>query len=167
MAKSVVSRLFSSSWWFISISILVALVLSIMPLPLEFNTWRPDWAALVVIYWTIALPHKVNMGTAWITGFLLDVLLGTTLGVYAFSLSLIVYLTASSFQKIRNYSVWQQGVVIGIFLLLYHFIIFWINYFVLKVSFTFDFIYPAITSALIWLWLFPVMRGYRRRFKVR
>jgi len=159
--------MFKSPWWFISISVLIALVLSIMPLPLGIKALRPDWLALVIIYWTIALPHRVNIGTAWIVGFVLDILLGTILGVHAFALALIVFITASNFQKLRNFSLWQQAALIAVFLVLYHIVIFWLNRFLIGVSFSGDFLYPAITSALFWLWLFPVMRAYRRRFKIR
>lgn len=157
----------SSGWWFISLSILIALVLSIMPLPLELKPWRPDWVVMVVIYWTIALPHRVGIGTAWVVGFLLDILLGTVLGIHAFALSLVVYICASNFQKIRNFSVWQQAALIMVFLTLYHLVIFWLNRFLIQLNFDIEFILPSLTSGVFWLWLFPVMRSLRRRFRVR
>lgn len=156
-----------SPWWFINISILIALVLTIMPLPLALKPFWPDWAAMVVVYWAIALPHRVSIGVAWFVGFLLDVLLGTVLGVHAVSLAVITFGVASNFQRIRNFSVWQQSVVIGAFLVLYHFLVFWLNRFLLNVNFSFEYITPAISSAFFWLWLFPLLRAYRRKFKVR
>lgn len=159
--------LFRSPWWYISLSILVALILSIMPLPLLIKSWRPDWALLVVMYWIIALPHRVNIGTAWIVGFLLDILLGTVLGVHALACAIVALVTASNFQKLRNFSLWQQSALITVFLFLYHFVLFWINRFLIDVDFSPDFIYPAITSGVFWWWLFPVLRAYRRKFRVR
>lgn len=156
-----------SPWWFIAISVLIALVLSIMPLPLGVKSLRPDWLALVLMYWTIALPHRVNIGTAWVCGFLLDILLGTVLGVHALALALIVFITASNFQKFRNFSLWQQAMLVGIFLVLYHIVVFWLNRFLIGVPFSGEYLYPALTSAAFWLWVFPVMRAYRRKFKVR
>ncbi|NVK26243.1 MAG: rod shape-determining protein MreD [Gammaproteobacteria bacterium] len=150
-----------------NISILIALVLTIMPLPLALKPFWPDWAAMVVVYWAIALPHRVSIGVAWFVGFLLDVLLGTVLGVHAVSLAVITFGVASNFQRIRNFSVWQQSVVIGAFLVLYHFLVFWLNRFLLNVNFSFEYITPAISSAFFWLWLFPLLRAYRRKFKVR
>ncbi len=161
------SWLMRSPWWFIGITLLIALILSIMPLPLELKAFRPDWLALVIIYWTMALPHKVNIGVAWILGFVLDILLGTVLGVHALAMSLIIYITGSNFQKLRNFSLLQQAAIIFVFLVLYHFVIFWANRFLIKVDFSIEYLYPALTSSLFWLWLFPVLRGYRRRFKIR
>lgn len=160
-------RLFRSSWWFILITILLALVLSIMPLPLAIKAFRPDWLVLVILYWTIALPHRVNIGTAWVVGFMLDILLGTVLGVHALALSVVIYVAGTNFQRLRNFSLWQQAAIIGVFLTLYHLVIFWLNRYLVDVSFSVEHFYPAFTSALFWLWLFPVMRGYRRKFRVR
>ena len=156
-----------SPWLFICLTFFVALVFSIMPLPIELNAWRPDWLALVLIYWTMALPHKVNIGVAWTMGFILDILLGSVLGVHAFAMALIIFISASNFQKLRNFSIWQQSAIIFVFLVLYHFIIFWANRFLIQVDFSSSYLYPAITSSFFWLWLFPVLRGYRRRFRIR
>lgn len=157
----------NSPWWFINISILVALILSIMPLPIAIRPFWPDWAALIVIYWAMALPHRVNIGTAWVVGFLLDILLGTILGVHALALAIVTFVVSSNFQKLRNFSVWQQSFLIGVFLVLYHIIVFWVNRFLLNLNFSIDYIMPAISGAVLWLWLFPLLRSFRRRFKVR
>ncbi len=96
------------------ISILLALCLSILPLPFQFEPFRPDWLAMVLIYWALALPHRTNVGTAWVAGLLLDVLLGSTLGVRAMAMAITTYLAAFQFQKIRNFSLWQQALIIGL-----------------------------------------------------
>lgn len=161
------SKSATSPWWFINISILVALILSIMPLPIALRPFWPDWAALIVIYWAMALPHRVNIGTAWVVGFLLDILLGTILGVHALALAIVTFVVSSNFQKLRNFSVWQQSFLIGVFLVLYHIIVFWVNRFLLNLNFSLEYIMPAISGAVLWLWLFPLLRSFRRRFKVR
>jgi rod shape-determining protein MreD len=122
---------------------------------------------MVVIYWAIALPHRVSIGTAWSVGFLLDILLGTVLGVNALALSLVVFGVSSNFQKLRNFTVCQQAAFVCVFLILYHLVVFWINRFLLNVNFAIEYITPSFTSAIFWLWLFPVLRSYRRRFKIR
>ncbi len=156
-----------SPWIFIGLTFFIALVLSIMPLPIWLNAFRPDWLALVLIYWTMALPHRVNIGVAWFMGFVLDILLGSVMGVHAFAMALVIFVSASNFQKLRNFSIWQQSAIIFVFLVLYHFVIFWANRFLIQVDFSVSYLYPALTSCLFWLWLFPVLRGYRRRLRIR
>jgi len=45
----------------IYLSLLVALVLMILPLPDWAQIYRPNWMALVLIYWSMALP-KLEYG---------------------------------------------------------------------------------------------------------
>ena len=85
-------------------SLLLVLIASIIPLPLNIDIFRPDWVLIVLIYWAIALPNRVNVVTAWLMGFLLDVLLGTVLGVHAAAMAISVYIAADNYQKIRNFS---------------------------------------------------------------
>lgn len=75
--------MFAHNGFIIILTLLVALVASIMPLPLSFDNFRPSWVLIVLCYWSLALPAHVNVITAWFMGLLLDVLLGTTLGVNA------------------------------------------------------------------------------------
>ena len=65
----------------IGLSIIVALVLQIMPMPSIVEQYRPDWVFLVLGYWALALPERVNVGVAFIVGLVLDLLLGTSIGV--------------------------------------------------------------------------------------
>lgn len=51
--------------------------------------FRPDWVALVVLYWVIALPHHLNVISAWVVGLIMDILLGSTLGIHALSMAVI------------------------------------------------------------------------------
>ena len=59
---------------------IVALVLTIVPLPDGLAQVRPDWVGLVLIYWCLALPDRVSVGYGFMLGLLTDVLTGTLLG---------------------------------------------------------------------------------------
>ena len=63
----------------ISITLLLAFILQIIPLPTQFDVFRPDWVLLALSYWTMALPNRVNIGVAFVCGLILDLLQGTTL----------------------------------------------------------------------------------------
>ncbi len=148
-------------------TLLLALMASIMPMPLSIDAFRPDWVLVVLLYWCLALPNRVNILTAWVMGFLLDVLLGSILGVHAAAMALSVYIVAVNFQKIRNFSVWQQGLIIGIVAALYHLLVFWLQRVLLDVVFLNSYLYPVITSIIIWPWLFLILRKVRRHFQIK
>ena len=46
------------------LSLLAALLLTIVPIPSAIEIYRPQWVVLFVIYWTIALPQRVSVGMA-------------------------------------------------------------------------------------------------------
>lgn len=149
------------------ISILLALSLSILPLPFEFDPFRPDWLAMVLIYWALALPHRTNVGTAWVAGLLLDVLLGSTLGVRAMAMAITTYLAAFQFQKIRNFSLWQQALIIGCLSLVGKVTIFWAEHLFSRASLNFAYFWSTLSTMLIWPWVFLVLRKVRRRFNIK
>lgn len=156
-----------SSSVFILISILASLVLAIVPMPIAFEYFRPDWPLLVLAYWSMAMPARVSIGYAWVTGFILDILLGSVLGIHAFAFSITIYITTSNYQKLRNFSVWQQAIMIGLFLALYHLIVFWLTHFLTDVYFIVQYMWPVVTGMAVWPWLFLLLRKYRRQLKIQ
>ncbi|MCP5011467.1 MAG: rod shape-determining protein MreD, partial [Aestuariibacter sp.] len=110
----------------IAISIIIAMVCQIIPVPIQVDMYRPDWVLIVLAYWVMALPHRANVGVAFISGLAMDILLGTALGVHSFALSVSIYVLAANYQRLRNYSVWQQAVIIGVVSGLYHSLLFWL-----------------------------------------
>jgi len=152
---------------FIYLSLLVALLLTVMPMPQQVKLFRPDWALLVVLYWTMALPGRVNILTAFVLGFLTDVLVGTVLGVNALAFSVVTFIVAVNHLKIRNFSVVQQALLLGLFLALYHLLLFWLSHFLTGVYFLPAYLWPVLTGMLVWPWLFWLLRRYRRQFKIQ
>ena len=151
----------------ICFSLFLALVMALMPLPLSTDIFRPDWVLLVLMYWSLALPHRVNIGWAWVTGLIIDLASGSPLVVNSLFYSICIYITVSNFQKIRNFSIWQQAVLIGLFLALYHLLLFWLNHFLLDIYFNPEYLWPAITGMFCWPWVFLLLRKYRRHFRIR
>lgn len=99
----------------IGVSFFVALVLQTIPWPGVLDLLRPSWLFLVACYWVLALPHRVNVGTALILGLLWDILIGSTLGIRGMMMSIIIYLVALNFLVIRNMALWQQSILIAFF----------------------------------------------------
>lgn len=157
----------SRSMAFILLSVFAALIIAVMPLPIALEPYRPDVVLLVLVYWSLALPHRVNIVLAWLAGLVIDLALGSPLGSHSLAYSIIIYVTASNYQKIRNYSVWQQALLLSLFLALYYLLLFWINHFLLDIYFLPQYLWPVLTGALCWPWVFFLLRKYRRHFRVR
>jgi rod shape-determining protein MreD len=150
----------------IILTLLIALIATIMPLPLSVDAFRPDWVLVVLIYWCLALPSRVNVISAGFVGLVLDVLLGSILGVHTAAMAVAVYIIAGNFQKIRNFSVWQQALIVGVLSALYHLIVFWMQRFLTDAVFLPSYLYPVVTTVILWPWAFLLLRKIRRHFRI-
>ncbi len=144
----------------VTISFLLALVLAILPLPKWMNILWPDWVVLVLIYWVMALPHRVSVGSAWIVGIFMDVLFGTTLGVHALALVCVAYITAKFHIRIRNFGLLQQSGFVFMVLIIYHAILLWSAATFGNVSGIFVNWVPAIISAFVWPWILLLLHDF-------
>ena len=148
----------------ILLSFFCAYSLMIIPLPDWLAPLRPEWVALVLIYWCMALPNRVGVGIGWITGLLLDVLLGGLLGQHALSMSIIAYLTLKLHQRVRVSPLLQQAFSILILILLHQILIIWIQGITGHAAHTWTYWLPSLSSMLIWPAIFIVLRNLRRRY---
>lgn len=147
-------------------SLLVALLLTIMPLPMWAQVFRPQWLPLVIIYWVIALPHRVGLGIAWIMGIMLDALYGSVLGEHALALAVLAYLAQKSYQQLRMFPVMQQALSVLVFIIIYQAILLWIQGALGLLVDVRWFWVTAFTSMIIWPWLYLLLRGLRKRSRV-
>lgn len=152
--------------WVIVISFIFAFVLSIIPLPLELQAFMPEWIMLVLIYWCMALPHRVGIGIGWFLGLLLDVLRDTLLGQYALTLAIIAFVTLHLHQRIRVVPLWQQSISIFLITLLATLIIFWIKGIQGIAPEFWMIIISPIAGAIVWPGIFLLMRNVRRYYQV-
>ena len=151
----------------ISLSFLTALVLTIIPLPSWMVAFRPEWLTLVMIYWCMALPHRVGILTAFFLGLILDVLKGGVMGQHALALVIITFLTLKVYQQIRIYPMWQQALSIMGLLILYQVLIIWINGIIGIRSSAWNYWLPIFSSSLLWPWIYLLLRDIRRNFGIK
>lgn len=148
------------------LSFLVALMLSALPLPEDLQWWRPEWVLLVLLYWIVALPARVGLGTAWVLGILLDVLRGNLLGLNALALTIVAYVMLLVYQRVRMFSWLQQVLFVFALVALDQIIVHWVKGILGVSSQTLMFLVPALVSAVLWPVLFMLLRGVRRGFNV-
>ncbi|MDR3492257.1 MAG: rod shape-determining protein MreD [Gammaproteobacteria bacterium] len=154
------------SWWAIPVTFLVAFILTLLPMP-EWTVWfRPAWLLMALIYWSMKLPYRVNVGTAWMIGLALDVLNGTLLGEHALALTITIYFVIRMHTRLRMYPLMQQSLWVCMLVMFYQFILYCIQGFIGSPPKTGLYWAPALTSMLLWPWVFIIMQNHRRRFKV-
>ena len=158
----------SNGVWVIVLSFFLAYLLAIVPFPEWAMNYRPEWVPMVLIYWVMALPYRVGIGSAWCAGLILDILEGSVLGLNAIGLVIVAYVTSSIHLRFRMFSSIQQSglvlVLIGINLFLSHWLEVIAGY---TTASDMMFIMGALTSAVLWPALFQLLRQIRRGFEVR
>ena len=150
----------------IAMSFIIAIMLTALPLPDWAVNWRPDWVAVVLIYWCMAVPDRIGIFVAWFLGLLLDVQQGNALGQNALSMILIAFLTINSYQRMRAYPLLQQAVLVCFYLLLYKLVMLLILVYLGLNKSDWTYWMPAITSMLLWPWLFIILRDVRRKHRI-
>ncbi len=151
----------------IALSFLVALALSILPLPDWILSIQPLWLVLVIVYWIMAMPHRISVGIAWVLGLLLDVLYGTLLGEHALALCVVAFFAQRLHRQIRMFPLMQQACCIFILVIIYQALLLWIQGVLGQLGNNlYWFWVPAITSMLIWPWFVMLLNHWQRRFRI-
>jgi rod shape-determining protein MreD len=156
----------ASNGWVVWLTFAIGLLLSVSPMPQFMEILRPLWLALLLAFWTLALPHKVGMTTAWVLGLAEDVLYGTLLGQNALILSLTTFLILSLAQRMRVFAMWQQCLVILVVFGLAQLAQLWLSALTGNRQPTLALLLPALMSALLWPWVSYALRGLRRRLGI-
>jgi len=153
--------------WIIFGTFVLAAILTVFPLPEWLESYRPEWVALVVIYWVMALPDKIGLFTAWIAGFFMDVLEGSLLGLNALALALVAYLALSLYQRMRMFTAVQQSSTILILVGIHQLLSFWVlTANSQNTAPNLIFMISALSSAIVWPFIFLGLRYLRRTFRV-
>jgi rod shape-determining protein MreD len=140
--------------------------LAVLPLPAWLQWGRPEWVALTLIYWCIALPQRVGIATGLLLGVGLDVLEGSLLGQNALALIAVALLSLILYQRLRVYSLWQQAGVVFMLVGINQLICQWVQNLEDIRALPRLFLLPAFSSALLWPVVLHILRGLRRRYRV-
>jgi len=101
------------SHWVLPVSLLVALLLGLLPLPPMLQPLRPYWLALVVAYWVIEDPNRVGLGFAFLVGLLADLSFGSLFGEQALRLLVMAFILQRFRARLRFFPLSQQALAIG------------------------------------------------------
>jgi len=109
------------------LSALVALILTVLPLPWWLDVARPAFLVLTVIYWSVNAPRAGGLAIGFFAGLMLDVFQGPVLGEHALALSLITYIAVREHQRIRSKPAIQQALIVLAALVMYEVVLFMID----------------------------------------
>lgn len=103
----------SASAWVLPVSVLLAVLLGLVPLPAELQPLRPYWLGLVVAYWVIEDSERLGLGFAFAMGLLGDLAFGGVLGEQALRLTVMAFILQRFRTQLRFFPLLQQALAIG------------------------------------------------------
>jgi len=145
------------------LTFVIGLMLTIMPLPDAVAAFRPDWLAMLVIFWAMQLPRTWSVGTAWIIGIVLDVSQGTLLGQHALAMCCVAFITVRLHLLMRVFPLPQLTATVLPILAIYQFLLFWINGVAGNHAPAIAYWGPVISGTLLWPFVLAVLSGMRYR----
>jgi rod shape-determining protein MreD len=146
------------------ITMIVAFMLAIMPLPDWAVELRPEWVTLVLIYWAMTAPSKIGITAAWFTGLLLDVSYGTLMGQHAIGMVLVIYVIHLQHQRLLMASLLQQAIVIFALLFIKQLLILWVDGMLGRTPDSWLYFMPTITSTILWPWIYIILKDLQRKY---
>ena len=145
-------------------SMLLALILNIMAPPPVIQHFYPNILLLTVMFWSVKIPRMVSIGHGFCAGLMLDLLVGSTLGIRAFAFSLMLYMLASAFSKFETYSMLQQSVSVVIISLTGQIMTFWLEHMFGLAFIDYHMILSCVSDMILWPALWGSL-GFLIRFR--
>ena len=145
----------------VAFSVVVALLLSLYPLPMWLLSARPNWLALLVIYWITRLPQGFGIGTAWLIGLLMDGLEGGVLGRRALALAVVAYASLLLRGRMLHYTLPQQVLLVFALCAIDQVLCHWVQNVTGHATSSMGFLLGSLTAAFVWPLFAPGSRHDR------
>ncbi len=146
---------------FILLSVLVALLLNGLPWGGIWLMLRPDFVAIVLLYWCIYKPQRVGIGIAWAVGMLADVADASLFGQHALAYTLLAYGGVVLHHRLQMFDLRQQTTqVFVIFVLAYA--VYALVHWQVNGSVVWAFFLGCLTSTLLWAPLSITLQAIRQ-----
>lgn len=143
-------------------TLVIALLLSVAPMPEHLEIGRPLWLALVLTFWAINYPHQVGLLTAWGLGLAQDILYGTLFGQHALALVLVVFLVLTLQQRLKLFPLWQQSCALLVIYGLAQLVLLWLSTLSGMRPEIGYYAVPVLVSCLLWPWLYLLLSNVKR-----
>jgi len=147
----------------VTVTVIIALIFAVIPLPHWLDIARPYLLLLLVIYWSLSAPRIAGLMFAWLCGMAIDLLKGTTLGQHALAFLVVSVLTHKFQLRIRIFPLSQQTLTVLILLLVYEALVWYTDGVLGYPVTTWARWMPVLTSTLLWPVVVGILDTWNRR----
>lgn len=146
---------------FIFASFIAAVLLEWLP----WHGWvlvvRPDFVALMLLYWCTHKPHRVGIGIAWVLGIVVDVADASLFGQHALAYAVLAFGGLVLNRRVLMFNLVEQSVHVFVLLLLSYAVYALIHWQVHGLI-VWEYFIGSLTSALLWAPLTLLVQSLRR-----
>jgi len=136
--------------WFIPLTLFVAFLGNLLPASGSGQVLRPDFVALVLLYWCLHEPRYVGVGSAWMIGLLMDVGDATQFGQHALAYAVLAFGADFFRRRVLRFSLWQQAAQVALLLMLCAGIVLVIRVVGGAPLPRWTYVVPSLVGALLW-----------------
>ena len=136
--------------WFVAITLALAFTINLLPLSGFALALRPDFFALVLLYWAIHQPRWIGIGVAWACGLLTDVVEANLFGQHALAYAILGFAASYFHRRVLRFPLWQQALHVLGLLLIAQFVVLVLRLMSGATLPTAAIVLSSVSSALIW-----------------
>lgn len=153
--------LLPASSTFIVLSLFAALMLNWLPWQGLWLALRPDFVALVLLYWCTHKPHRIGIGIAWMIGILADVSDASLFGQHALAYSVLAFGGIMLHRRIQMFDVSEQPLQVFPLFLVSYAVYASVNW-LFGGHMSWEYFLGCLTAALLWIPLTILLQTLRR-----
>ncbi len=146
---------------FLVLSLLGALLLNWLPWHGIWLALRPDFVALVLLYWCTHKPYRVGIGVAWMIGILADVADASLFGQHALAYSVLAFGGIVLHRRMQMFDLRQQTLQIFPLLLLTYAVYAAVHW-QMRGYVAWEYFLGCLVSVLLWAPLTILLQALRR-----
>ena len=150
----------------IGFTLMLAMMCMILPIPHNITWLRPNWLALILIYWVIFSPSTIGVVAAFITGLFFDLLCGVPLGSTGLVLAVVAFLTNILRNRLKQIGFWQRSLVVIILVSIQQLLYMWLQVFLGRNLLWAGYWGAIGVSVVVWPLLFLLLQSYQRRLRL-
>ena len=135
---------------FIVFTFIAALLVNLLPWSGWWLAFKPDFVALVVLYWCILQPRKVGFTSAWVLGLIMDVAEGSLFGQHALAYSVLAFGGIVLHRRVLMFSIRDQVLHVLVLLLLNDLLVLVIRMLAGAGFPGFEYFLGSLTAAALW-----------------
>ncbi|MEP7060854.1 MAG: rod shape-determining protein MreD [Betaproteobacteria bacterium] len=102
---------------FVALTMLFGFLANLLPAAGFAAVLKPDFLALVILYWCIQEPRMMGVGFAWFAGLWMDVADATLFGQHALAYAVLAYSAEYFRRRVLRFTLWHQAAQVAVLLL--------------------------------------------------